>query len=163
MSKLEDLYTLVRLLKEFEFPVSPILEYTIKEKENELLSDLNKGQIELAERQSSTSTDSERIIAFSTLKDEYSSYVHKIKSESSANENLQILNGPVRRYINQIVDPAADSIYSYKGLADFNFCIQKLKSDSNFAAANLRRRHKYTGALSVYQKFIESKENGYLQ
>ena len=32
MSKLDDLHTLVRLLKEFEFPVSPILEYAIKEK-----------------------------------------------------------------------------------------------------------------------------------
>ena len=36
MSKLDDLYTLVRLLKEFEFPVSPILEYAIKSKEEEL-------------------------------------------------------------------------------------------------------------------------------
>ena len=32
MSKLDDLHTLQRLLKEFEFPVSPILEYAIKEK-----------------------------------------------------------------------------------------------------------------------------------
>lgn len=36
MSKIEDLHTLVRLLKEFEFPVSPILEYAIKEKIGEL-------------------------------------------------------------------------------------------------------------------------------
>lgn len=36
MSKLDDLHTLQRLLKEFEFPVSPILEYAIKEKEEEL-------------------------------------------------------------------------------------------------------------------------------
>lgn len=39
MSKLEDLHTLVRLLKEFEFPVSPILEYAIKEKIEQLSSD----------------------------------------------------------------------------------------------------------------------------
>lgn len=38
MSKLEDLHTLVRLLKEFEFPVSPILEYAIKEKIDQLSS-----------------------------------------------------------------------------------------------------------------------------
>ena len=39
MSKLEDLHTLQRLLKEFEFPVSPILEYAIKEKIDQLSSD----------------------------------------------------------------------------------------------------------------------------
>lgn len=39
MSKLDDLHTLVRLLKEFEFPVSPILEYAIKEKIEQLSSD----------------------------------------------------------------------------------------------------------------------------
>ena len=38
MSKLDDLQTLVRLLKEFEFPVSPILEYAIKEKIEQLSS-----------------------------------------------------------------------------------------------------------------------------
>lgn len=32
MSKLNDLHTLVRLLKEFELPVSPILEYAIQER-----------------------------------------------------------------------------------------------------------------------------------
>ena len=36
MSKLEDLHTLVRLLKEYEFPVSPILEYAIQEKINQI-------------------------------------------------------------------------------------------------------------------------------
>lgn len=36
MSKIDDLHTLIRLLKEFEFPVSPILEYAIKEKMEEL-------------------------------------------------------------------------------------------------------------------------------
>lgn len=36
MSKLDDLHTLVRLLNEFELPVSPILEYAIKNKEEEL-------------------------------------------------------------------------------------------------------------------------------
>lgn len=37
MSRLDDLHTLVRLLQEFELPVSPILEYSIKEKEEELM------------------------------------------------------------------------------------------------------------------------------
>lgn len=36
MSKLDDLHTLVRLLKEFELPVSPILEYAIEEKIEQL-------------------------------------------------------------------------------------------------------------------------------
>lgn len=37
MGRIEDLYTLVRLLKEFNLPVSPILEYAIKSKEEELI------------------------------------------------------------------------------------------------------------------------------
>lgn len=37
MGKLDDLHTLVKLLDAFELPVSPILEYAIKEKEEELI------------------------------------------------------------------------------------------------------------------------------
>ena len=36
MKTLEDLLTLERLLAEFEFPVSPILQYAIQEKKEEL-------------------------------------------------------------------------------------------------------------------------------
>lgn len=38
MNTIEDLHTLVRLLAEFELPVSPILEYAIKNKEEELVA-----------------------------------------------------------------------------------------------------------------------------
>lgn len=38
MNTLEDLHTLKRLLYEFAFPVSPILEYAIKNKEEELIA-----------------------------------------------------------------------------------------------------------------------------
>lgn len=46
MNTLEDLYTLKRLLYEFEFPVSPILEYAIKNKEEELMALTSKAQNE---------------------------------------------------------------------------------------------------------------------
>lgn len=36
MPTLEDLHTLIRLLNEFQFPVSPVLKFAIKEKEEEL-------------------------------------------------------------------------------------------------------------------------------
>ena len=39
MSKLDNLHTFVRLLNECEFPLSPILEYAIKEKIEQLSSD----------------------------------------------------------------------------------------------------------------------------
>lgn len=42
MNKIEDLHTLIRLLAEFEFPVSPILEYAIKNKEEELKNNVEK-------------------------------------------------------------------------------------------------------------------------
>lgn len=38
MKTLDNLHLLVRLLEEFELPVSPILEYAIKEKEEQLMS-----------------------------------------------------------------------------------------------------------------------------
>lgn len=38
MSKIDDLLTVMRLLKELELPISPILEYTIKEKIEQLSS-----------------------------------------------------------------------------------------------------------------------------
>ena len=41
MNTLNDLHTLVHLLKEFEYPVSPILEYAIQEKEKELSNSQN--------------------------------------------------------------------------------------------------------------------------
>lgn len=54
MSKLEDLHTLVRLLKEYEFPVSPILEYAINEQIEQLSSNdenpIVKPTIEVLER-----------------------------------------------------------------------------------------------------------------
>ena len=37
MTKIDDLNTLKRLLREFNFPISPVLEYAINEKEKELL------------------------------------------------------------------------------------------------------------------------------
>lgn len=40
MKTLEDLHLLVRLLKDFELPISPILEFAIKEKEEELASNI---------------------------------------------------------------------------------------------------------------------------
>lgn len=39
MKTLENLHLLVRLLKEFELPISPILEFAIKEKENQICSE----------------------------------------------------------------------------------------------------------------------------
>ena len=39
MSKIDDLHTLIRLLKEFDLPISPILEYAINEKIEKLSSD----------------------------------------------------------------------------------------------------------------------------
>lgn len=40
MGRVDDLHTLVRLLKEFDLPVSPILEYAIKEKMDSFGSEL---------------------------------------------------------------------------------------------------------------------------
>lgn len=44
MNSIDDLHTLKRLLAEFELPVSPILEYAIENKEEELMESLSKKQ-----------------------------------------------------------------------------------------------------------------------
>ena len=77
MSKLEDLHTLVRLLKEFEFPVSPILEYAIKEKEEELCADSPTVVIDDSYNiEQSESVVVNEPISFISLKDEFSYYLY---------------------------------------------------------------------------------------
>lgn len=160
MSKLDDLHTLVRILKEFEFPVSPILEYAIKEKEEELCAESpmvvkdDSYNIELHE-----SVVENEPITFASLKEEFRNYLYKTKSERTARNYLHYIEKPIRIYIEKIVNPEFDSVYSCKTTIEVRSLTLKLKADESFVADNLRWHNALTAAITSYLKFLEIKEN----
>ena len=160
MSKLEDLHTLVRLLKEFEFPVSPILEYAIKEKEEELCADSPTVVIDDSYNiEQSESVVVNEPISFISLKDEFSNYLYKTKSERTARNYLHYIEKPIRAYINKVIHSDADSVYYCKTVSEVRVLSLKLKADESFVADNLKWHNALTTAITSYLKFLESKEN----
>lgn len=159
MSKLEDLHTLVRLLKEFEFPVSPILEYAIKEKEDELCADSSMSVNDETNIYEQSVAEVCEPITFASLKDEFSDYLYKTKSERTARNYLHYIEKPIRVYINNVVDPKADSVYSCNSVAEVRALTLKLKADVSFISDNLKWHNALTAALTSYLKFLENKEN----
>lgn len=160
MSKLDDLHTLQRLLKEFEFPVSPILEYAIKEKEEELCTDNIGGADDNVQKDEyENRKDIASSISFSTLKDEFSNYLYRLKSTGTAKNYLRYIDKPIRAYVNKVVDSNADSIYSFQTPAEAKTVVLKLKADDSFMADNLKWHNALTAALTSYIKFLEYKEH----
>lgn len=80
MSRLDDLHTLVRLLQEFELPVSPILEYSIREKEEELMQTT-------ADEHTPTSTEQDKPIVTSSTEDKQKGESEIVRADFS-NENV---------------------------------------------------------------------------
>ena len=159
MSRLEDLRTLKRLLKEFEFPVSPILEYAIKEKEEQLCADDNVMPCDnIQEEAYEISKDVVASIPFLTLKDEFSNFLYRLKSKGTASNYLRYIEKPIRVYINKVVSPNADSVYSFKTLPEMKAVVLKLKADDSFMADNLKWHNALTAALTSYLRFLENKE-----
>ncbi len=159
MSKLDDLHTLQRLLKEFEFPVSPILEYAIREKEEQLCADENaKTCDKVQEEEHYSCTDVITSISFTSIKEAFSNYLYSLKSKGTANNYLRYIDKPIRAYINNVIDANADSVYSFKTSAEVKSITLKLKADDSFMADNLKWHNALTAALTSYLKFLESKE-----
>lgn len=158
MSKLDDLHTLIRLLNEFGFPVSPILEYAIKEKEEELCG--NEGLLcEDISHIDDVLYEKEKEITFTSVKEGFRHYIYKAKSKRTADNYLRYIEKPIRRHINKIVNPEADSIYSFKTIEDLKTCIFKLKANEEFVNDNLRWHNAMTAALTCYSHYLENKEN----
>ena len=160
MSKLDDLHMLVRLLKEFEFPVSPILEYAIKEKEEELCAECPT----VVKENSYIKEQSESIVVnepipFASLKEEFISYLYKSKSERTARNYLRFIEKPIRAYICRVIGSDADSLYYCKSVSEVRALLLNLKADKSFVADNLKWHNALTAAITSYLKFLESKEN----
>lgn len=161
MNDLDNLHTLVRLLKEFEFPISPILEYAILEKEKELCTTnvptVNDDHVNNFKNQSlNIACKSTPILS---LKEEFSKYLYKTKSATTARCYLSAIENPIRSFINKVVEQNTNSIFAYKTISEFESCIARLKSDNSFIAENIKRHNALTAALASYLKFLESKEN----
>lgn len=160
MSKLDDLHMLVRLLKEFEFPVSPILEYAIKEKEEELCADcptvVKNDSYNLEQIESDVVNEP---ISFISLKEEFRKYLYKTKSERTARNYLHYIEKPIRAYINKVIDSDADSVYYCMTVSEVRALSLKLKADKSFVTDNLKWHNALTAAINSYLKFLESKEN----
>lgn len=158
MGKLEDLHTLVRLLKEFELPMSPILEYAIREKEESLLSEVGETASDSSLYADERPVSPEEHVAHESIKASFRNYLYSEKSAKTALNYLRYIDKPIRKYIAAIVDNTADSIYSYQTVEDVNKCILKLKSDNGFTSDNLRWHNALTAALTSYVRFLKMKE-----
>lgn len=166
MSKLDDLYTLVRLLKEFEFPVSPILEYAIKSKEEELRIGHDEATSDDAVCVEPVSIEVQPVIertvntiSFASEKDEFYQYLCDTKAAPTARNYYYIIDKYVRDYIHKLINSEADSVYSFRTVAEMRACINKLKANDVFLEENARKHNALTAAVKSYLKFLEKKEN----
>lgn len=153
MSKLDDLHTLKRLLKEFELPVSPILEYAIKEIEAKLCTDESpaSGNDDVSATHSEYESSS-----FVSAKEGFHEYLHKTKAISTTRNYLYFIDKPIRTYIAKLYGKETDSVYSFKSPHSFSACIQKLRTDNSFMSENLRWHNALTATLNCYLKFLET-------
>lgn len=151
MSKLDDLHTLVRLLNEFEFPVSPILDYAIKKKEEELCADY------LVKMEQTENVVGNELISFTSLKDEFSNYLYKTKSERTARNYLHYIEKPIRAYIENVVNHETDTVYSFQCVSEVKALSKKLRSNDSFVSDNLKWHNALTAAINSYLKFLEYK------
>lgn len=89
------------------------------------------------------------------VKERFRQYVANKRTESSANAYVSTLDNPVRRFIHDIVDPDADSIYSFTTAEEVKACIDKLNASSVYVETNESKHRIMSAALSNYLKFME--------
>ena len=105
MNKLEDLYTLVGLLKNFELPISPILEFAIKEKEEQLLAGNSEvtGN-ELAQAKTPALRCIIEPISYTSVKEEFYQYLYDTKAAQTARNYYSYIDKQIRVYIDKLID-----------------------------------------------------------
>ena len=152
MSPREELEMIVSLIKKYNLPMSPILEYAINEKLESFGSVSPLAEVQ-PERKTNISADYN---SYDSIKDQFREYLFATKSQGTARNYLKLLDGHVRRYISQIVDPNADSILSYTTTDSIKACILKLKADDSFLSDNARWHNALTASLRSYLCFIDN-------
>lgn len=153
MGSLDDLHTLIRLLKKYELPVSPILEYAIKEKEEALCAEkTHNDRIIPTEQELKTNN----VFVCESIIQNFSTYLYIVRSDKIAREYLWYIDIPIRRLINKYVDPDANTIYSYHTVEDAESCISVLKLKKEFINDDIRYRNGLSTALTYYINFLRN-------
>lgn len=153
MGNLEDLQTLIRLLKKYELPVSPILEYAIREKEEALCID---DSVNDSEGSAEPSLKIYKVRDCGSILHDFSTYLYTVRSERTAQVLLKQIDIPIRKYICKLVDPDANSIYSYQTVEDVESCICILKQNDEFVKEDHLCQNRLSEALMYYVNFLSN-------
>ena len=87
------------------------------------------------------------------IKEEFRKYLLSERLKS-APQYMSVLENRVREYIQRLIDPEANSIYSYTTSEDVAKCIQILENSDEFNIANERSSGLMHAALQRYLSFI---------
>ena len=90
-----------------------------------------------------------------SMKERFYQYMANKRSENSARAYISTLENPVRRFIHDVVDPAADSIFSFATAEEVKACIDKLNESQDYVTANESKHRIMSAALSNYLKFMK--------
>lgn len=152
MQPCEELELIISLIKKYNLPLSPILEYAIKEK-MESVKVFNT----LRSTDSGSSLESQAVIYHGdSIKERFRKYLFNSKSQRTARNYYSLIDGHIRKYISKIINPSADSIFTYSTTDEVKTCITKLKADDGFALENKKWHNALTASLKSYLIFIES-------
>lgn len=155
MQPYEELELIISLIRKYDLPLSPILEYAIKEK-MESVKDFNT----LRSADSDSSLEGHAFINHSaSLKERFRKYLFDSKSQRTARNYYSLIDGHIRKHISKIISYDADSVFSYTTTDELLACIRKLKADDNFVSENTKWHNALTASLNSYLSFIETQLN----
>lgn len=152
MPSCEELELIISLIRKYNLPLSPILEYAIKEK-IESMKDLNQKEIASSDSPKEYHTVNN---SNDKLKEKFKEYLFNNKSQGTAKNYYNLIDGHIRSYINKLIDSDADSIYSYYTSEEVRKCILRLKENDSFILENAKWHNAFTASLSSYLHFIEN-------
>ena len=89
----------------------------------------------------------------------FRNYLSKRINPATAKNYIRTLDNAVRQYIAEIIDPTADSIFSYTTPDDVQICIDMLKATPKFLEDNKNRHNAMTAALTKYLEFVRERFN----
>ena len=157
MSSKEELELIIKLIKKYNLPMSPILEYAIQE-QIEKVAHYNPVESFLEENVVVKSPVMEFTVAETTesINERFRNYLYANKSARTARNYYSLIDGHIRQFIKELINPNADSIYSFTTVDEVKMCILKLKDNRPFLEDNAKWHNAFTAALRSYLHFIES-------
>ena len=158
MTAQEELNLITTLLRKYNLPISPILEYAIQERISDLTSaataDDKQEAIGVAEPECQIAYD----LGNGTIEERFEKYLCVRKSQGTAKYYTGKLGRAIPPFLQKIVSPDAVSVYSYTTVKTVKTLIAKLKSSEEFLKENDRCHHALSASLNAYLHFIEEIE-----